>query len=163
MRALFIGRFQPFHMGHLKAIEYVSSKVDKVVIGVGSSQKSGTAENPFTLEERGRMMEWSLENVNYTIEEIPDFGDDEKWLDYIKDKIQFDVVYTNGPNERKIFIEAGFEVEDVPFFNREEYSATEIRRRMTEGGDWIGLVPDGTKRVLEQIGGVERVKRLNRP
>ncbi|MEM3079801.1 MAG: adenylyltransferase/cytidyltransferase family protein, partial [Thermoproteota archaeon] len=51
-RGLFIGRFQPFHLGHLKAVEYIINRVDEVIIGIGSAQYSHTLENPFTAGER---------------------------------------------------------------------------------------------------------------
>jgi len=34
--ALFIGKFQPFHKGHLFALRQVLKKFDKVIIGIGS-------------------------------------------------------------------------------------------------------------------------------
>ena len=51
-RGLFIGRFQPFHLGHLKDIKRAIQEVDELVIGVGSSNEECTKENPFTVEER---------------------------------------------------------------------------------------------------------------
>jgi nicotinamide-nucleotide adenylyltransferase len=39
-RGLLIGRFQPFHIGHLKAIEQATSENDEVIIGIGSAQYS---------------------------------------------------------------------------------------------------------------------------
>ncbi len=40
MNGLLIGRFQPFHLGHLEAFRFALSKVDKLWIGIGSSNKS---------------------------------------------------------------------------------------------------------------------------
>jgi len=45
-RGLFVGRFQPFHKGHLKAMKDILEKVDELVIVVGSSQYSHTMDNP---------------------------------------------------------------------------------------------------------------------
>ena len=59
MRALFIGRFQPFHKGHLKIIQQASETYDQILVGIGSSQYSHTVDNPFTAEERTEMIEWS--------------------------------------------------------------------------------------------------------
>jgi len=35
-RGLFVGRFQPFHKGHLRAVKDILGKVDELVIVVGS-------------------------------------------------------------------------------------------------------------------------------
>ena len=51
MNGLLIGRFQPFHFGHLEAIRFGLSKVDKLFIGIGSSNKSHQERNPFTADE----------------------------------------------------------------------------------------------------------------
>ncbi|HDJ89497.1 MAG TPA: nicotinamide-nucleotide adenylyltransferase, partial [Thermoprotei archaeon] len=56
MRGLFIGRFQPFHLGHFYALKWILSKVDEVIIGIGSAQVSYTIKNPFTLGERIEMI-----------------------------------------------------------------------------------------------------------
>jgi len=165
--ALMIGRFQPFHKGHLASVEYVLKKVEKVIIGIGSSEQHHTLTNPFTFEERKAMIEASLENLvdreRYIIVAIPDIHDDKRWPYHVyKLSPPFDVVYTNGKLEAHLFSMAGFEVRDIPFFNREVYEASEIRRRMVENENWRVLVPEGTAMVLERIGGVQRVKKLAR-
>jgi len=55
-RALFIGRFQPFHNAHLIDIKNVLKDVDEVIIAIGSSQEKNTLENPFSYNERKQMM-----------------------------------------------------------------------------------------------------------
>ena len=52
MNGLLIGRFQPFHLGHLDALRFALSKVDKLWIGLGSSNKPLQKNNPFSAEER---------------------------------------------------------------------------------------------------------------
>lgn len=52
MNGLLIGRFQPFHLGHLEAILFGLSKVENLWIGIGSSNKSHEMKNPFTADER---------------------------------------------------------------------------------------------------------------
>mgnify|MGYP001262099234 CR=1 FL=1 len=46
--ALFIGRFQPFHKGHLSALRWIAAKSSKVIVAIGSAQKSFEPDNPFT-------------------------------------------------------------------------------------------------------------------
>ena len=161
MRSLVVGRFQPVHLGHLKMIEYVAKDSEHLVIGLGSSNQKLSADNPFTAKEREEMFLGSLKGgKKYELVAIPDFGDDEKWIEWIKENIEFDVFWTNSPNERRIFEEAGCRVNHIPLFDRDEYSATEVRRRMLEGGDWRKLVPDGTKAVIDAIDGIGRIAGL---
>ncbi|MEM0023032.1 MAG: adenylyltransferase/cytidyltransferase family protein, partial [Archaeoglobaceae archaeon] len=48
MRALFIGRFQPYHLGHHEVVKKILEEVDELIIGIGSAQESHSLENPFT-------------------------------------------------------------------------------------------------------------------
>ncbi len=55
--ALFIGRFQPFHKGHLFSLNKCFEIAEKVIVGVGSSQESGTENNPWDYQTRKMMVE----------------------------------------------------------------------------------------------------------
>jgi len=57
MKALFIGRFQPFHKGHLLFLKSIYTQYDKIIIGIGSSQYSNSLDNPFSYDERKMMIE----------------------------------------------------------------------------------------------------------
>ena len=39
-RGLFVGRFQPFHLGHLDMVKYALTEVDELIIVIGSAQDS---------------------------------------------------------------------------------------------------------------------------
>jgi bifunctional NMN adenylyltransferase/nudix hydrolase len=58
--AVFIGRFQPFHPGHLHVLQSALDSADALTVLVGSSNEPRTYHNPFTFEERKRMIEASL-------------------------------------------------------------------------------------------------------
>ena len=47
-----LGRFQMLHKGHISLIDEASKLSDKVVVLVGSADKSNTIDNPFSFEER---------------------------------------------------------------------------------------------------------------
>lgn len=69
-RGLYIGRFQPYHYGHEKILEFISHDVKEIIIGIGSSQESHTMENPFTCGERIEMVKHATEhfrNIKYII------------------------------------------------------------------------------------------------
>jgi len=61
MNGLLIGRFQPFHNGHLEAVIFALSKVEKLYVGIGSSNKDHEKRNPFTADERKSMISSSVD------------------------------------------------------------------------------------------------------
>jgi len=165
-RGLFVGRFQPFHLGHLKAVKDILEKIDELVIVVGSSQYSHRIDNPFTAGERVTMIRKALEEegispLRYWIVPVPDVHVHMTWVSQVLGYTpRFNVVYTNDPLTRRLFIEAGYEVKPVPFYKRKLYSATEIRKRMLNGKNWEKLIPSSVVQFIKEIGGMERLQDL---
>jgi len=56
IRALYIGRFQPYHNGHHYVINHIAREVDELIIGFGSAQMSHEPSDPFTAGERVLMI-----------------------------------------------------------------------------------------------------------
>ncbi len=162
-RGLFVGRFQPFHLGHLQDVKNALKEVDELVIGIGSSNESNTKENPFTAEERIEMVDLALpanEIGNYTVFPIPDLHDDKKWIEHIETLVpEFDVVYTGNKWTERCF-KGKYKVKKVNIL--EGISSTIIRDRMIKGGDWQSLVPKEVVGFISKIKGVERVKKVNK-
>lgn len=167
-RGLFVGRFQPFHMGHLNVVKEVLKEVDELVIAVGSAQYSHRISNPFTTGERLVMIRKALEEAEIDLERIwivpvPDVHIHMVWVSVVEGYTpRFDIVYSNEPLTRRLFIEAGYEVKPIRFYKRKAYSATEIRERMLKGGNWEELVPKSVAKFIKEIGGVERLKDLTK-
>lgn len=163
-RAFYIGRFQPFHKGHLKVIREIAGEVDELVIGIGSAQLSHTPENPFTAGERILMISRSLEKLdlyNYVIP-IPDIYRNAEWVSHVRAMTPpFSIAYSNNPLVSRLFYEAGVEVKHSPMYSRHEYSGTEIRRRMLAGEGWEKLVPRAVVEVVEEIRGVDRLSQVS--
>jgi nicotinamide-nucleotide adenylyltransferase len=165
-RGLFVGRFQPFHKGHLKPLKDILEKLDELVIVVGSSQYSHKIDNPFTAGERITMIRRALEEEGiapsrYWIISVPDVHVHMTWVSHLVGYTpKFTVVYSNAPLTRRLFVEAGYKVEPVPFHKREVYSATEIRKRMLNGQNWEQLVPNSVVQFIKEISGVERIRDL---
>ena len=53
---VFVGRFQPFHNEHKRVIDIALQKSKNVLILVGSAGKARTIRNPFTFDERKKMI-----------------------------------------------------------------------------------------------------------
>ncbi|MCX6664678.1 MAG: nicotinamide-nucleotide adenylyltransferase [Euryarchaeota archaeon] len=166
MNALYIGRFQPFHYGHLQVIKYVAKTYDEIIIGIGSSQYHGSSENPFSAEERKTMIEQSLgaEGIkNFRVVLISDIHNPPKWVDHVLTIVSdFDVVLSNNDFTKELFSEKGYLVKETPFFKRTHYSGVEIRRRMNQDEDWGSLVPKSVVKIIDGIHGVQRVKKAKK-
>jgi len=162
--SLIIGRFQPFHKGHLEVIKTIARESDYVTIGIGSAQYSHTFENPFTAGERHLMISRALRDEGierYFLVPIVDINRYAVWVAHVVSMVPpFKAVYTNNPLTRRLFQEAGFEVRASPLFNIELYSGTEIRKRMLADQEWRHLVPPAVAKVIDEIKGVERIKDL---
>ncbi len=164
---LYVGRFQPFHLGHLESIRHILKKVDAVIIAIGSAQYSHTLENPFTAGERIAMSRLALEDAGissskYLLIPIPDVNIHKVWVAHLTSLTPpFQTVFSNEPLTVTLFREAGFKVEPIPFFNRETYSATEIRKRMLNNEDWPSLVPQSVALFIRQIKGEQRLQYLS--
>src|SRR3989338_5644809 len=99
-RALFIGRFQPFHNAHLADVKDILKKADEIIIAIGSSQEKNTKENPFSYGERKEMISRTLKGnkiKNFKIYPVPDLYDDSKWTDCILNSLpKFDAAYSGN-------------------------------------------------------------------
>jgi len=146
--ALLVGRFQPFHKGHLHAVIYILERHSYLYIGVGSALESHTKRNPFTFSERLEMIRLALEEAGisrdlYYIIPIPDSKYHGTWVSLVKILIpKFDIVYTNDPLTRILMYESGYNVEHIPYFHREIYTGEEFRNRVVTNREWREIVPN---------------------
>ena len=165
MNALFIGRFQPFHKGHLMLLQSISNQYDEIIIGIGSSQYHNTIDNPYSEDERKKMIAKSLDNIginNYKIVLIPDIHNPPKWVSHVLSIVRdFDVVISNNSFTKQLFSEKGYLVKGTPYFEKERYLGKEIRRRMINNEVWEDLVPEVAAKIIKDIDGVQRLKDLS--
>ena len=168
-RGIFIGRFQPFHLGHVAAIKFAFKKVDELAIVVGSAQASYELQNPFTAGERISMIKDSLNADNVIdckktlIIPVPDSNIHSTWTHLVDMMVpKYDVVFTNNAFTGYLFIQRNITVTEPKLLNRSDLSGTEIRRRMVKNLKWTHLVTEQTQNVIQKIGGVERLKRISR-
>lgn len=164
---LFIGRFQPFHKGHLATVKFALGKVDLLVIVVGSAQKSHEPRNPFTAGERVMMIKKALDSdseidvKHILIIPVPDVDVHSMWTRQVDMLVpKYDIVFANDPFTLLLFRERGIKTEEAPLYRREEMSATKVRRRMASGEKWQELVPRPVADVIKEIGGIERIKSI---
>jgi len=125
MDGLLIGRFQPFHLGHLDAVLFGLSRIENLFVCIGSSNKSNERKNPFSAEERTEMIISSIESSmidRLKIFDIPDVDNHEKWtfeIDQIVPK--YDVVFTNDEFTKTLFEKRKIDVIPVVLKDRENF------------------------------------------
>ncbi|MGD6809504.1 MAG: nicotinamide-nucleotide adenylyltransferase [Candidatus Bathyarchaeia archaeon] len=167
-RGLYVGRFQPFHLGHLDAIKEVLCKVDELVIVIGSAQYSHNLKNPFTAGERLVMIKQSLQEAGVDLPRVwivpvPDVHLHMLWVPAVEGYTpKFHALYSNEPLTRRLFMEAGYKVENIHLYERQTYSSTLIREKMLKDENWTALVPKSVSDFILKIDGVNRLKDLAR-
>ena len=165
--ALFIGRWQPLHHGHIYCIYRILESHKKLKIGIGSSQLSKTKNDPFTSEERIKFINTALEKRKisknkYEIYEIPDIFNAQKWVDHVEILIgDFDIIYSNSDWVRQLFQNKNYLVGKKLGIFKKKYNASNVRKLIsTEKKNWTNLVPKEIANLIKEFKGIERIQSL---
>ena len=162
-RGLYLGRFQPYHLGHHEVLKQIATEVDEIIVGIGSAQISHEIDNPFTAGERVLMVSRAIEelDIKHYVIPIEDIRRNSLWVAHVMSMVPpFDVAYTNNPLVIELLSEAGIDVRESPLFKRNSYSGTEIRRRMLENDRWEQFVPEKVVEIIKEIDGVKRLRTV---
>ena len=144
---LIIGRFQPFHKGHLFIVHEALKQVENLIIGIGSTHTQDKENNPFSVEQVRTSIQKVAKKEGWhdrmvQIFDVPDIPRDDEWLQDVLDRAkEFDVVISNNDWVTGIFRKAGYDVIELPFYKREIYEGKKIRELMRSGGDRKRRVP----------------------
>ena len=168
MRAIYLGRFNPPHKGHIYAIEYIleQTDIDEIIILIGSGEKAYSLKNPFTGGERLEMVTEIVRshfNINqFYITAIPDINRNTIWPANVTDLVPtFEVIFTNNPLVQQLFSNLSkTEVREIPLENRSEYSGKVIRDKIVKGEAWEDSVPESIVELIKKFNGVERMQAL---
>ena|SRR3990167_3136755 len=154
--ALYVGRFQPLHNGHVRVISNILEECDNLIIVIGSSQKCDNVRDPLPYIVRRRLLITALKNYGvdekrYKIYPVRDFGDDTLWIDYIYKHIpKFDAIYTGNPWLLKLF--KYHSVQLVMLSRYKHISGTMIRSRIRKNKSWDHLVPKNVSIYIKRYG-----------
>lgn len=163
--AVYIGRFQPFHNGHLDIVKNGLKIADKVVILVGSTGSAPNIRNPWSFEERKWMILASLahelgkESGRVSVLGIRDyFYNENTWITQVQAKIdqvtegdESVALIGSFKDASSYYLKYFPEWEFVPAeFDKTSLgiSSTAIRERLFResfGEDWEGRVPDARR------------------
>jgi len=162
-RGILIGRFQPFHEGHMRVVEDIVDEVDELALGIGSADASHEPRNPFTAGERIMMIQntlAALETMTYPVP-LDDMERNSVWVSHVESMSPwFDIAYSNNPLVIRLFREDGIEVRQTKMFDRDNLKGSEIRELMSKNEDWEQFVPDTVVEVVEEVDGLDRIDAL---
>mgnify|MGYP001773081782 CR=1 FL=1 len=167
VRAVYPGRFQPVHLGHVEVIRWALERVDELVVAIGTAQESHTIVNPFTAGERVVMLrlameEFGLDTRRVYVIPVPDILMNYVWPVYLQLYVpKFRYGVARNPLVVRLFREAGYEVLVPPPYERDRYSSTRIRRLMASGDEsWRSYVPSSVARFIDEVDGVRRIREV---
>ena len=162
-KGLILGRFQPFHLGHLRLIEAVNDDNLEPIICIGSAQEGRTKDNPFTTEERRIMVEAVVSRLDceYQIYEIPDVNNNDLYVSHLETFVpDFDTVYSGNSLVLKLFKATGYRIVMPEMVNRDVWEGAAIRQAMMVGDEWETAVPPQIVDIIHDLNVIEKLQNL---
>ncbi|MDH3515433.1 MAG: nicotinamide-nucleotide adenylyltransferase [Nitrosopumilus sp.] len=163
MRGLMMGRFQPFHLGHLNLVTQILNECDEVIIAITSSQFNYLEKDPFTAGERIEMIHNSLKDAsldlnNIFIVSLENQFNIATWASYLKSTLPyFDKVYSGNDYVSMLLSDSGIDVVKPVFLDRPQFNATKIRNMIKMNDNWKELVPNAVYELLTKINAKNRL------
>ena len=168
MRGLMMGRFQPFHLGHMDLVTQILSECDEVIIAITSSQFNYLEKDPFTAGERIEMIHNSLKESSIDMDRcyvlaIENQLNISTWASYLKSALPaFGKVYSGNDYVSMLLSDSGISVIKPEFLKREHYNATKIRSMIISDDDWEHHVPRAVFELLTQINAKNRLSVISK-
>jgi nicotinamide-nucleotide adenylyltransferase len=167
-RGLMLGRFQPFHNGHLALAKQILGECDELVIVIGSAQYNYIERDPFTAGERISMIHAALSEGGADLSKcfivpLPNDDNNARWLAYLRSMVPaFDVLYSGNEFVKHLALsqDPHIEIRQAKFAQKARFNATHIRRLIVAGRPWKNLVPRAVAKVIEHVDGIERIRVL---
>jgi len=167
--ALFVGRFQPLHHGHIYILTKILKQYKKLKIGIGSSQLSKIKSDPFTYKERLNFISSALNKRGISpdrveIFPIPDIFNANRWVDHVISIVgEFDTIFSNSDWVRQLFQNKGITVGQKIEIFKKKYNGSNVRKLISkENKNWTSLVPKEVANLIEDYNGIELIKTLFR-
>lgn len=167
---LFIGRFQPFHLGHMDAFKQAFAENNRIIIGIGSAEDNYTEDNPFTAGERFEMIETTLaaqkiKKESYVIIPIRNIRNFSLWASHVKLLCpSFETLYTGSHIVKELFVKHAPDIRVVDIKFKRKICATDIRTKILKGDkSWEKLVPKEIAEYLKKHKIQARLKDIRLP
>ena len=168
MRGLMMGRFQPFHLGHLDLAKQILDECDEIIIAITSSQFNYLEKDPFTAGERIQMIHDSLRESSLDLNRcyvlsIENQFNISTWASYLKSALpHFDRVYSGNDYVSMLLSDSGIDVVKPIFFERDQHNATKIRSMIISNDNWRVLVPNAVYALLRKINAQKRLEVISK-
>lgn len=155
------GRFNPPHRGHIALIGRLVKDVDSLIVAVGSAEIRDTKRNPFSGDERVKMLKSYLRELNVRVSDVVAVDDGKSWASAVDNLFEkcgrFDVLFTDKKRITKL---VGDRVKVVGFKRTGKVSSTMIRDSIAAGdGKWKRLTGRSVARLVLRFDGVRRIRR----
>ena len=163
-----MGRFQPFHLGHLDLVTKILDECNELIIAVTSSQFNYLEKDPFTAGERIEMIHNSLKEASIEIGRcyilpLENQFNIATWSSYLKSSLpHFDKVYSGNDYVSMLLSDSGISVVRPAFLNRVQYNATKIRSMIISDENWEELVPNAVFEFLLKINAKNRLTVISK-
>ncbi|HXV65984.1 MAG TPA: nicotinamide-nucleotide adenylyltransferase [Nitrosopumilaceae archaeon] len=166
MRGLMMGRFQPFHLGHLDLVKQILKECDEIIIALTGLQFNYIEKDPFTSGERIEMIHQSFKENNIDLNRCYIIAVENQfnvatWPSYLKSSLpHFDKVYSGNDYVKMLLGDFGYNVTSPKFLERTRYNGTIIRQMIGQDKEWESLVPSSVSKIIKRINGVQRIKTI---
>ncbi len=163
-----MGRFQPFHLGHLDLTKQILDECDEVIIAVTSAQFNYLEKDPFTAGERMEMIHNSLKESSLDLSRcfvvsLENQFNIATWASYLKSALpHFDKVYSGNDYVSMLLADSGVIVVKPTFLDKPKYNSTKIRSLIISDENWKDLVPNAVYELLTKINAPNRLKVISK-
>ncbi len=166
--ALFIGRFQPFHKGHLAAVKKILEKNERVIIAIGSAEKNLLPHNPLTASERFQIIEESLKEAKippekYIIIPVQNINNFSIWAHHINTFVPpYTRIYTGSDIVKTCFKYAQIDTEIISLDRYFKLSATKVREVIIKDKDMKKFLTPACIKLLKKWDIKTRLKVIDK-
>jgi bifunctional NMN adenylyltransferase/nudix hydrolase len=158
---VFIGRFEPFHVGHVDVARHALGHAKKVIFLVGSADTPRSLRNPWTVAERAVMIRAALEDVTerLIIRPLRDhLYNEAHWIAAVQRAVAEAIKADEGASDARVGMigrekdASSYYLQEFPQWplvhlpHTETLSATELRRYLFEAANDEGR---GALRMLQ--------------
>ena len=163
---LMVGRFQPFHNGHLNLANQILEDCEEMIIAIGSAQFNYTFTNPFTAGERiyiihESLVESKIDLKRVYIVPIMNLENNAIWVQHLRSMLpKFDTLYSGNKFVLELLSRSSesFNVLTPKFHDQSNCNGTNIRMNIVMGKEWKGYVPNAVYRIISEVNGIHRIK-----